>query len=823
MIKFCPLVIVFLFFSLVVSGQNYIGTEFRFAFLKNLNPLFNEPPVFDISIHALADLTATVEFGTPSDNFYQIETIDIFQGEVGVVSFDDDEFLYQEDVYVTDNRSFKVTTTAEARVYAFHNRIFFAESSAIIPTSSLGSEYYVMAYEGSNGTAPSLFNILATADGTQVEVTPSANTLLGAAGSTFTLDLDAGEVITISSSEDLTGSRIVSGQNPVAVFGGQQQGLVGPPGCLNDSHFWEEMIPLNNWSTTYPIFPLQNNGGDLFRVLAASDGTELYQGCEFITTLDAGEIYEAFYTDPFVLNTSEPVLVAAYLRGKECSGNDTGDPNMRLLLPAERGNTDLRLRINNPLIDGAGPFSGPALDVIHLVMPTDNISELNLNGNPITTWQIFTNYPELSYAEVDIPPLTNLLTVNSTTPFWAEQLSLEGFDAFTMSMGSDSEISLPPFENLTVDLGPDQSICPGESLILDPGLSQSGVWQDDSIQETYTVTEPGIYSVTIEGACGDGADEVEIFGGLVPTVTLPPELVICFGQEAVIEVLEEPNVTYAWNTGQSGSSIGISDFGIYSVTAESDDGCISEASVNVIDGATADLEVLFPEAICPGRTDTIIAFANEVGSYLWDSGSQNPEIVIDQPGVYTVVFTPDQGCPVSEEVRVEEKQEPIVFASDTSICSGDVLQLRGQSPNGNVFWPGLSDSPVLEVTREGFYEVAAENECGMTFFTVNIGIKDCSCQVFVPNAFTPNGDGLNDLFVPQIPCDPDFFELVIFNRWGRQVFFTNDSDIHWNGGSIENKQFFCPAGVYTYLLRYDNPLRPLEEREELTGTVTLIR
>jgi len=808
--------------SAFVQGQNYIGTEFRFAFLKNLNPLFNTPPIFEASIHAIDDLEATVEYGDPADAFYQVQNISLDAGEVGVVSFDQDEFLNQETLNVVETRSFTVTTTGNARVYAFHNRLFFADSSPVLPTSSLGSDYLVISFEESGGSAPSLFNIIGTEDGTQVSVTPTSATLLGGAGDTYTLELDAGEVITISSSGDLTGSRVTSEGAPFAVFAGHQQSIIGLAGCGADSHMFEQMIPLSDWGTVHPIFPIGGNDGDLFRVLAVNDNTQLFNGCDLITTLDAGEFFEEFYEDPFVLVSNEPVSVTAYTRGGDCSGNNTGDPNMRLLLPLDQGNTDLKLRVENPLQDG-GIFGSVVLHVLHFVMPTADTGDLTLNGNTLTNWATFPDVPEMSYVEIGIPDIDNQFNVLSDSPFWAELISLKSFDAFTMSMGSSDIIELPPLEFLVVDLGADQSICPGEIIVLDPGLSLSGTWQDGSTQETFTVTEPGIYSVTIDDGCGDGTAEVEISPGFVPSPELPVEQIICEGDELQLEVNPESDVTYEWNTGETGPSIEVIGFGTFTVVATSADNCEATASTNVIDGATAEVTITGPESLCEDEVVDLIASSDTEGVFVWDDGTIGSSLSIDEGGSYRVSFTPEIGCEVTSEISIGQVQLPFILVDDAEKCEGDPVQVGASSPNGDVFWPDFSENVVAEITQAGLYEVSAENECGISSRFVQITDRDCSCPVYVPNVFTPNGDGLNDIFQPDILCEPETYELIIFNRWGREVFSTNDFNQSWNGDSKTNDEFFSPESTYTYILRYDNPLRPLQQTVEVSGLVTIIR
>jgi gliding motility-associated-like protein len=582
------------------------------------------------------------------------------------------------------------------------------------------------------------------------------------------------------------------------------------------------MIPITDWGTAHPIFPIGGNGGDLFRVLAVNDNTQLFNGCDLITTLNAGEFFEEFYGDPFIMTSTEPVSVTAYTRGGDCSGNDTGDPNMRLLLPLERGNTDIRLRVENPLQNG-GIFGNTVLHVLHLVMPTSDTGDLSLNGNPLPNWAPYPDLPEMSFSEIAIPDLDNEFQVLSDSPFWVELISLKSFDAFTMSLGSSATIELPPLNSTVVDLGADQSICPGETIVLDPGLGIEGIWQDGSSQETFTVTEPGFYSVTIEDGCGDGSDEVEITEGFVPSPELPIEITVCEGDNPQLDVNQENDVTYEWSTGETGPSIELNGFGLFTVTATSADGCEATASTNVLSGATAEVTIAGPESICEGEVTELVASSDADGSFLWDDGTVGSILNIDEGGNYQVNFTPDEGCEVSAQISVDDGQLPFVSVDGVEKCAGDVIQVGATSPNGDVFWPELSETAVAEITEAGIYEVAAENECGIATALVQVTDRDCSCPAYVPNVFTPNGDGLNDLFRPEILCEPESYELVIFNRWGRAVFSTNDFSQSWNGDSKINEEFFSPASTYTYILKYDNPLRPLQETVEVLGAVTGIR
>ncbi|MCX6287342.1 MAG: gliding motility-associated C-terminal domain-containing protein, partial [Bacteroidetes bacterium] len=97
-------------------------------------------------------------------------------------------------------------------------------------------------------------------------------------------------------------------------------------------------------------------------------------------------------------------------------------------------------------------------------------------------------------------------------------------------------------------------------------------------------------------------------------------------------------------------------------------------------------------------------------------------------------------------------------------------------------------------------------------------VHDCSNQVYFPGAFSPNGDGLNDYFHPIGPA-LSTFRLTIYDRWGQQVFTTNNQETGWDGTS---KGSSCPVGVYSYIATYE-----LSDTSgtsgKVHGTVTLLR
>ena len=94
-------------------------------------------------------------------------------------------------------------------------------------------------------------------------------------------------------------------------------------------------------------------------------------------------------------------------------------------------------------------------------------------------------------------------------------------------------------------------------------------------------------------------------------------------------------------------------------------------------------------------------------------------------------------------------------------------------------------------------------------------------EPYIPNAFTPNGDGLNDFFrIKGIPRENiTLFNLQIFDRWGQQVFTAHDIDMPWNG-LMQGTGEPCPGGVYSWVIYYEDNRK---FKTGNSGTILLLR
>lgn len=186
---------------------------------------------------------------------------------------------------------------------------------------------------------------------------------------------------------------------------------------------------------------------------------------------------------------------------------------------------------------------------------------------------------------------------------------------------------------------------------------------------------------------------------------------------------------------------------------------------------------------------------------------------------YNVLISSPGKCVITEPFPVAPSGlKKISIPADTTLCEGGTLLL---APPLDGITYNINGVPATDVTiqKQGTYDIIATDNYGcQRSFKTNVVQKRCSdCELSIPNAFTPNDDGLNDLFRAKLSCNLSLFDLQIFNRWGQKVFETHDSNKGWDGTHLGNKM---TADVYVYVLAYKTASG---NGKKARGTVMLIR
>ncbi len=227
--------------------------------------------------------------------------------------------------------------------------------------------------------------------------------------------------------------------------------------------------------------------------------------------------------------------------------------------------------------------------------------------------------------------------------------------------------------------------------------------------------------------------------------------------------------------------------------------------------------------LCP-ETDLILEGPALPGlTYRWSNGDTSRTTLANEAGDYTLRVS--TGCREdSATVRVMAAMDTDELTNLTiheSVCLGDSLEFVPDLEEGvSYLWSDGTPGANARVFREaGTYELLRNNACSAAATTLNVAFRDC-CQLYLPNAFSPNGDGINDVFRAFPDTDRcgsvTDYHLKIFNRWGGEVFagqvLTQGWDGKANGKPAEN-------GYYVYTLSYFNGQEVLRR----SGGVMLLR
>ncbi|QKG59233.1 gliding motility-associated C-terminal domain-containing protein (plasmid) [Hymenobacter sp. BRD128] len=347
----------------------------------------------------------------------------------------------------------------------------------------------------------------------------------------------------------------------------------------------------------------------------------------------------------------------------------------------------------------------------------------------------------------------------------------------------------------TAQISGDSLLCPGASTVLTAVVPKPGAiyqWSTGATTPTISVTQPGTYSVTVR--YGTTCTATAQYAVRVPTLRLLGDTQLCgLGSSVVLTALAPGATGLRWNTGATTASLPVTQAGTYSVVATFASGCSLTTSQVISRSA---LTLRGDTVLCAGNSATLTAMLTTPATYLWSTGATTPTIAVTQPGMYTVTArsTLPPFCTSTGQLRVKQAVPLPAFSlgADTTVCDYQALQLRAPSlttPVATYRWSDGSTGASLRVTQPGLYTLQVSTPCETRSASRRISYRSC---LLIPNIITPNGDHANDVFVVQ-GLAPGAWELVLYDRWGRQVFETTAYQHDWGTTA--------PAGLYYYLLR----------------------
>jgi gliding motility-associated-like protein len=196
-----------------------------------------------------------------------------------------------------------------------------------------------------------------------------------------------------------------------------------------------------------------------------------------------------------------------------------------------------------------------------------------------------------------------------------------------------------------------------------------------------------------------------------------------------------------------------------------------------------------------------------------------PNALPKQSGTYQVSLSDTNQCKNTYQVNVTVIPTPVSgFSTETDTLYFDErIWLSANEGYASYIWNTNDTTNTILVSKEGFYKVAITTEEGCTTED-SVVMLYANVPLDMPNAFSPNGDKLNDTFNPvTFPEKIKFFSIYIYDRWGQQVFFSNNVLKGWDG-TIKGSP--AQLGSYSYVLKYGNPSGAVREKR---GMVVVVR
>ena len=418
-----------------------------------------------------------------------------------------------------------------------------------------------------------------------------------------------------------------------------------------------------------------------------------------------------------------------------------------------------------------------------------------------------------------------------------------------------------------VNLGADTLICIGGNIVLDvTTINASYLWNDNSVNPTLNVSQPGLFSVTVTVNNCFNSDTIEVFE---PYLYLGSDTLICSG-DSITLIGTNPLSSYLWSNNSTDSTLTINQPGLYwveltnrcgvirdsilitmisapMVNLGSDtvlcigdslffdvgfpntsylwfDGTVDSTKVitqtnnvwvnlsNTCGFANDSIQVSFisppsvnlgPDtSLCEGSSLTLSTISNPFTSYLWSDGSTGNSMMVSSTGSYWVNLSNTCGT-ATDTINVNFNSIPVVnLGLDTSILVGDTIILNAGNIGASYLWQDGNTNQTYTVLDPGTYWVMVTSNQCSASDSILIELKLTDVNFEIPTIFTPNSDGINDFFIPIDRSGISSLEIEIFNKWGQTIFTSNYLDINWDGRTQTGQ--FVPQGTYYWIAYYSD-------------------
>lgn len=432
-----------------------------------------------------------------------------------------------------------------------------------------------------------------------------------------------------------------------------------------------------------------------------------------------------------------------------------------------------------------------------------------------------------------------------------------------------SEHFISVYPTLQIDAGPDQAICSGTANIvvgeeaqtdltytwtpsinlLDPNSSQTEVVSSNTSSQPITT----LYTLTASNGFCDAIDEVSVSIFPIPNIQAGADQSVCIGENVTITALGGnsynwlPSDLFSDPTMDSqifapSNSLLITLFGQNQYGCENQD----EINITVFPNPAFDADI-DPISACPPLviSEEIVDSSDDIIQYSWQlndvqvSNQSSLNITLNEEGIYDlfIVATNLNGCTdtlhYDDIITVYTKPDALFSLSpfNPTILNNEVQFVNSSENALNYFWTfGAGESSEEESPTYIFQIEEPQRFTNCLVATSEFGCTDTLCKdvyiendfvFFAPNAFTPDNDGVNDVFRVYFQgFEESTFEISIYDRWGNEVFSSNDPNEVWQGNQ-KGGDYYLQDGIYQWRAKLKVDL--IADYQVFEGHVTLLR
>jgi gliding motility-associated-like protein len=422
-------------------------------------------------------------------------------------------------------------------------------------------------------------------------------------------------------------------------------------------------------------------------------------------------------------------------------------------------------------------------------------------------------------------------TGDSTTSIWAKQSGIYTLEAAYLCDTLQDSIKVTFNPKPPPPLVSDTGFCLGDTVQLN-AQGQNLLWHDSIQDQSPKTSPPWLYNSSVGtkqfwvsqsiNNCESDLAQFTVKTEKPTSVLLGSDTILCGADSLEIGQATDSSWKYLWNTGDTTSKVNAKNSGEYWLQASNLCNTSSDTvqvNFNPIPSPPLVQNLTYCDTVSLNIDSLKISGQNllwykSINDSLGKTNAPIPQAL--EAGTYRFFVSQTINSCESEiatfELTVLSKPK-LALIQNKTLCEGEVIKLDAYFPTATYQWSTGDTTASITIDSSGVYAVSLSNQCGIAQDSVHLDFENCETKIFVPNVFSPNGDGINDIFQPE----GENFQLTqmqIYNRWGEQIYRSNIP--YWDG-RIKGKK--AQTGVYFYLISYYDAIG---EQKQLKGTVSLV-